>query len=419
MPERSILLYPERWGALRSRYEIVKPRKMLALDGGGIRGLISLGILSRLEELLAGISGRGSAFRLSDFFDYIAGTSTGAILAAGLARGMSVDQLITFYKNSGRDMFEKSRLARRLVSFYSADPLREQLRKVFNTNQKGAYDPKAPDTNLTPDNLRCLLLVVTRNITTDSPWPISSNPDARYNDPARPDCNLRIPLWQLVRASTAAPIYFPPEILSWDPSDPLKTFTFVDGGMTPYNNPAFLLFRMATHPLYRLEWKTGENNLLLISIGTGVADDPSFKSNVNIVSNLTGIPGTLMHGIQIDQDVNCRIAGRCTYGDFIDRELRDLTCRDAGLDCSVKEWQESSHVPLDRDLGRAFLYARYNADLSAEGLSALGCGNMDPEKVQKLDAVDQIENLLKIGRSAGKKIQLEHFGSFAQKAASV
>jgi hypothetical protein len=186
--------------------------------------------------------------------------------------------------------------------------------------------------------------------------------------------------------------------------------------MTPYNNPAFLLFRMATHPLYHLEWKTGEKDLLLISVGTGIAHDPSFKSKINTVSNLAGIPGTLMHGIQIDQDINCRIAGRCTYGDFIDCELRDLTCRDVDNDCTVEEWQKAEHTSLDRDLGRAFLYARYNADLSREGLDALGFSQMDPEKVQKLDAVDQIDNLLQIGLNAGEKIKLEHLGSFAQKA---
>ncbi len=71
-------------------------------------------------------------------------------------------------------------------------------------------------TNLEPNNLKCLLLVVTKNVTTDSPWPISSNPEAKYNDMGRKDCNLKIPLWQLVRASTAAPVYFPPEILQWD-----------------------------------------------------------------------------------------------------------------------------------------------------------------------------------------------------------
>ena len=284
MATRPVLLYPERWGRLRSRYEEVQPRKMLALDGGGIRGLILLGILSQLEKSLAAVSGRGNAFRLCHFFDYIAGTSTGAIIAAGLARGMSVQKLIEFYQDSGRDMFEKPRLDKRLLSFYTADPLRRRLQEVFNTEEGAVYKPEAPDINLSPDNLRTLLLVVTRNVSTDSPWPISSNPDARYNDPHRPDCNLRIPLWQLVRASTAAPIYFPPEILNWDPSDPLKTFIFVDGGMTPYNNPAFLLYRMATHPLYRLEWPIGEKNLLLISIGTGMAEDPSSRANVNIVS---------------------------------------------------------------------------------------------------------------------------------------
>jgi uncharacterized protein len=197
--------------------------------------------------------------------------------------------------------------------------------------------------------------------------------------------------------------YLPPEILRWDPSDPLKTFTFVDGGMTPYNNPTFLLFRMATHRFYRLEWKTGKKNLLLISVATGMPDDPNFKNNINMVSNLAGIPGTLMHGIQIDQDINCRIAGRCTYGDFINRVLRDLACREAVIECTVEEWQKAKHASLDRDLGRAFL-------------DALGCSKTDPERVQKLDAVDQIENLIQIGLKPGDKIKLQHLGPFVPKA---
>ena len=118
-------------------------------------------------------------------------------------------------------------------------------------------------------------------MTTDSPWPISSNPEARYNLPDRQDCNLCIPLWQLVRASTAAPIYFPPEVIQVHPTDPGKAFVFVDGGVTPYNNPAFLLYRFATQPAYRLNWPTGERHLQLVSVGTGAgatdgatADDP-------------------------------------------------------------------------------------------------------------------------------------------------
>ena len=239
------LLHPERWGPLKDRYETDQPRKMLALDGGGIRGLITLGILESIEDQLRETIGKGNAeFRLCDYFDYIAGTSTGAIVAAGLARGKSVAELIKFYQDAGEQMFKKEFLLARLKSLYKADPLRAKLQEVFGA-----------DTTLEPQHLKCLLLAVTRNATTDSPWPVSSNPDAKYNDPDRKNNNLRIPLWQLVRASTAAPVYFPPEVLEWDPNDPKQSFVFVDGGVTPYNNPAFLLYRMATVAPYRLNWK--------------------------------------------------------------------------------------------------------------------------------------------------------------------
>ncbi len=383
----------------------------MAIDGGGIRGLLTLGMLQRMETLLADELGRGADFRLCQYFDYIAGTSTGAIVAAGLARGMSVATLIQFYQDYGREIFEPASILKRLSSFYTADPLRQHLQQAFNTDDNGNWQPGAPDRNLFPDHLKCLLLVVTRNVTTDSPWPISSNPDARYNDPSRPDCNLRIPLWQLVRASTAAPIYFPPEVLNWDPGDPAKTFTFVDGGVTPYNNPAFLLFRMATHPAFRLGWETGERKLQIVSMGTGSAATPSFKNQI-IPANLAGLPGALMYGMQIDQDTNCRTIGRCAYGELLDREIRDLTLRDAAEELVLEEWLKARAIPLDVDQGRAFLYARYNADLSSEGLVRLGFPSVDPEKVQKLDAVDQMDNLLKIGQAAGQQIQLAHFGSF-------
>ena len=379
---------------------------MLALDGGGIRGIVSLGFLKRLEELLAGRQKDPAAFRLGDYFDYVGGTSTGAIIAACLARGMSVDEISEFYLNVGPEMFEKSRLDRRLASMYRSDPLEAQLRKTF--------DGERPDRDLSPENLRCLLLVVTRNVTTDSPWPISSNPDAQYNDPARADCNLRVPLWKIVRASTAAPVFFPPEIVNWDEADPTRTFTFVDGGVTPYNNPAFLLYRMATSPAYRLEWKQGESNLLMVSVGTGAASNPQFKYNANIASNLIGLPGAIMYGVQIDQDVNCRFIGRCAYGDFIDRELRDLTCREISEPCTLEAWNAAPHKPLSENLGRAFLYVRYNADLSREGLDCLGLHDIDAEKAQKMDAVDQIPNFVRIGEAnARAQVDLKHLGSFA------
>jgi len=229
------------WGPLENRYARKSPRKLLALDGGGIRGVLTLQVLIQMEDLLREKTGQGDNFRLCNFFDYIGGTSTGAIIAAGLARGMSARELSDFYMKAGPAMFDKSFILFRLRHLYQSKPLQEELQKTFGK-----------DTTLFPQFLKCLLLIVTRNVSTDSPWPISSNPAAKYNFADRPDCNLCIPLWQLVRASTAAPIYFAPEVLQWDPNDPSKTFVFEDGGLTPYNNPAFLLARMATTPQYNL-----------------------------------------------------------------------------------------------------------------------------------------------------------------------
>ncbi len=261
------------WGPLAERYETERPRKLLALDGGGIRGVLTLEILAEIERQLAKLTGRGAEFRLCDFFDYIGGTSTGAIIAAGLARGMSTSELLEFYKDMGPRMFQKASWLRRLRGLYQSKPIVEALKDRFG-----------PDTDLFPKHLKCLLMAVTRNVTTDSPWPISSNPLAQFNDPKLSDCNLKIPLWQLVRASTAAPVFFTPERIALDGDNPSKIFVFEDGGITPYNNPAFLLFRMATLPAYRLEWPTGERNLMLVSVGTGAApttDDDVFSKGKN------------------------------------------------------------------------------------------------------------------------------------------
>ncbi len=385
------------WGHLAERYETEdRPRALLALDGGGIRGAMTLEVLAEIERQLAEITGRGRKFRLADFFDYVAGTSTGAIIAAGIARGMSIAELLDFYTKAGPMMFQKKWLLARVRSFYTADPLVDKLREVFGK-----------DTTLRPDHLKTLLLVVTRNATTDSPWPISTNPDAYYNNPERGDCNLNIPLWKLVRASTAAPIFFPPEIVEWDEKDPEKTFVFVDGGVTPYNDPAFLLFRMATAPQYKLAWKTGERNMMLVSVGTGSAptmDGDILNPGKNLAANLAGLPGVLMNGAQVDQDVNCRLIGRCVYGASIDRELGDMIPR-----------RGSRKIPLDEDLGRAFLYARYDAELTEKGLRSLGCGGIDPAKVRKLDAVSSIGDLRKVGKAVAKEVDVEaQFGPFLE-----
>ncbi len=375
-------------------FDLSRPHKILTLDGGGIRGALTLEVLVKMENLLAKATGKGTNFRLCHFFDYIGGTSTGAIIAAALARGMAATEVLNFYKEAGPAMFDKAWILARVRHLYETKPLAEQLQHVFGK-----------DTTLEPQHLKCLLLVVTRNVTTDSPWPISSNPRAKYNDPKRPDCNMKIPLWQLVRASTAAPIFFEPEVIQWDAKNAAKRFVFVDGGMTPYNNPSFLMYRMATLPEYNLGWKTGEKTLLLMSIGTGAA--PEVDANVyspskNALSNLSGIPSALMYGASVDQDLNCRTVGRCVYGAPLDREIGDLIPRD----------DNGKAIPLSQDLGRGFLYARYNAELSFDGLRKMGLSDIDPRKVSQLDSVDALEDLSRVGQKLAEEVKLEHFGSF-------
>ncbi len=380
------------WGSLAQRYEKEQPRKILALDGGGIRGVLTLEILLEIENQLKAELNRGDDFRLSDYFDYIGGTSTGAIIAAGLSLGKSVSELLTFYEEKGEAMFDKSFLLKRVKYFYNDGPLLKELKNTFGGG----------DIDISSGKFKTLLLVVTMNRSTDSPWPISNNPNAKYNRQDRKDCNLRIPLYQLVRASTAAPAYFRPETLQWDPSDPEKTFVFVDGGVTPYNNPSFLLYRMATQAAYGLNWKTGEKDLLIVSVGTGSA--PTAGVYNNLLDTLKELPTNLMYAMQIDQDINCRTVGRCIFGAPIDRELNDMIPLDSN----------GNPLSMDADANKHFRYARYNADLSVQGLKNVGLDHIDSDEVREMDSVKYIPQLREVGNAVGK-IQVnvkEHFKQF-------
>lgn len=387
------------WGPLAARYESEQPRKILSLDGGGIRGVLTLEILLQLETQLKTALNKDDSFRLSDFFDYIGGTSTGAIIAAGLSRGMSVSELLTFYENKGEAMFDKAFLLKRVKYFYNDGPLLQELKNTFGEG----------DIDLGSGEFKTLLLVVTMNRSTDSPWPISNNPHAKYNNPTRPDCNLRIPLYQLVRASTAAPAYFRPETLQWDPHNPEKTFVFVDGGVTPYNNPAFLLYRMATQRAYGLNWKTGEKELLIVSVGTGSAPTPGAYSH--LLDTLKELPNNLMYAMQVDQDINCRTVGRCCFGAPIDRELGDMIPLD----------EKGEMLALDSDASRHFSYVRYNANLSEEGLRELELIHIDSDGIRQMDSVEYIGQLREVGKRVGERqVKVEkHFKHFLVKKETV
>ncbi len=83
--------------ALLDRINRPGPKKILSLDGGGIRGALTLGYLKKIEDILKDRNPDKPDFRLCDYFDLIGGTSTGAIIAASLAIGKTVDEIKTLY----------------------------------------------------------------------------------------------------------------------------------------------------------------------------------------------------------------------------------------------------------------------------------------------------------------------------------
>lgn len=358
------------------------PKKMLALDGGGIRGVITLEVLARLENILRETKAAGSPdFRLADYFDYIAGTSTGALIASGLSIGMSVPEIARFYYDSSRQMFSRAGYLQRFRYKYEDEKLAGLLKTVFGNS-----------TTLCSERIRTLLLLVMRNATTDSPWPISNNPRAKFNDRSSAGCNLDLPLWQLVRASTAAPTYFPPERIKVGDQE----FLFVDGGVTTYNNPAFQLFLMATLEPYRLQWPTGADNMLLVSVGTGIAPNAQAmlkESDMTLLYNAQSIPSALMLAASHEQDMLCRVFGECMVGPVINTEVGDFIG--------------------DKGVGpKLFTYLRLNAKLSAEGLSGLGLRGIEVEGVQQLDSVDHIPELKQIGQAVAQSLSAKYFEKF-------
>ena len=367
------------------------PKKLLALDGGGIRGLITLGILQEMEAMLQRELNRDDTFVLADYFDYVGGTSTGAIIATCISLGWRVGKIQQFYLQSGADMFDRAGLLRRFRYKFEDEKLAALLQHELGVA-----------TTLGDERLRTLLMLVMRNATTDSPWPVSNNPAAKYNDRARADCNLDLPLWQLVRASTSAPTYFPPETINTG----RHRFVFVDGGVTMYNNPAFQLFLMATVPQYRLCWPTGEEEMLLVSLGTGSSADANLDltpGEMNLLYNASSIPSALMFSAANEQDFLCRVFGRTMHGAPLDREVGDLK---GPVDA----------LPGGRVAGpvqaKLFTYMRYNADLSAKGLRDLNLPDIRPEHVQQMDSVEHIADLKQVGRAAAAQVSRDHFAAF-------
>jgi uncharacterized protein len=231
---------------------------ILTLDGGGVRGIVSIAFLKEMERQLREHTGRKDLV-LADVFHMIAGTSVGSMLATMLALGKEVDELDSAFRDlapkifTGREtMFGQKR--------FDARPLVNGVRSYVT------------DETLGSNKLRTGLAIIAKRVDTGSVWLLTNNPRMPYyHDGGDYDGNRHYKLESLIRASTAAPFLFTPTeiVIHTDRFGKVSKGLFVDGGVSPHNNPSLLMLMVAAMPAYNLNWTLSPDDLLMISVGTG------------------------------------------------------------------------------------------------------------------------------------------------------
>lgn len=363
------------------------PKRILALDGGGLRGILTLGYLARLEALLKSRHGGWEAFRLSHYFDLIAGTSTGAIIAAGLAKDMTVSEVTQHYMALGTKLFQKSLLRQGFIrAKYDAAKVSQALKQIFG-----------PNVTMGDPSISTGLLVVTKRLDTGSPWPISNNPSGRYFSRSKGGIipNKNYPLWRVVRASTAAPTYFDPESLVIAQHTGRRTVKgkFVDGGTSPFNNPALQALMYSTMTGYGVNWPVGPEELLVVSVGTGSADPSRDGSKVTALEGVQSFLSLMDDCANLMEILLQWVSNSPTAREF-DREMGSLN----------KDLLSGSEL---------LQYLRYNVTFDENSLNTWLGLQISPAKLKSLSAMDAPENmklLHAIGQAAAKKqMKPSHF----------
>lgn len=300
---------PHRNSEIARRFAAPGPKRILSLDGGGTRGIVSLAFLAEIEETLRKKLGRGDDFVLSDYFDLIGGTSVGSMFATLLAAGKKVAYVRELFESWAPRIFEKQSMG-----FFSP---------MFDARVlRGLVQTEVLDWPMKSDKLKTGLCIVAKRVDTGSVWPVVNNPFDPYFLPRPPQGNrpARIGngdyrLLDLIRASTAAPRYFSPkEIRIHEGVDEFGNpggGRFVDGAVSPHNNPALQLFMMAGMSGYnfgggsleglgeRRAWKLGESNLLIVSVGTGSYDVRVEENSIALWEAAEALQGMIADGQEL------------------------------------------------------------------------------------------------------------------------
>ena len=365
------------------------PKHILSLDGGGVRGVLTLAFLERIEQFLAQHYGAGDQFRLCDHFNLIGGTSTGAIIATGLSLGYTVSEMIDIYKSLAKRAFANPR------KILGGGGL---IMPKFQTRQlESCIEEHVQDLTLGSPELRCGLAIVAKRLDTDSIWIFHNHPEGPqvstenngFGHTAKKDLLLR----NLIRASTAAPTYFEPEFIDVSPG---VEGTFVDGGISLHNNPSLALFMLATSKEYPFRWSVGEDELHILSIGTGKEsaevrgkisrDTPTYRHAYYSIRSLMAECDSMIH-------TSMHSLGQCVTPNYVEGEFGELK----------KHNEETENF---------FQYARLNVEFRSDWFKTHLNMEVDVEALQHLSRIDEpsaIDDLLEIGhRAAEKQVDLDH-----------
>ena len=253
-----------------------RPLRVLALDGGGIRGVIPATLLAEIEKR--------TGKRIAETFDLIAGTSTGGILALGLTtphpndetkRPYTAEDLIGMYEKNGKAIFSRS-LGHRLITLFGLLGSKYAVRGLDKTLATYFGDSRLKDAVAE-------LLITSYDLETRESWFF-----ARHKALDEPEAN-DFPMVRVARATSAAPTYFRPERLSED-----SQAGMIDGGVHS-NNPAMCAW-VETVKLY----EDRDVDVIVVSLGTGQVKSPiSFnKARVwGLIGWVRPLIGIFMDGV--------------------------------------------------------------------------------------------------------------------------
>ncbi len=374
------------------------PKRILSLDGGGIRGCLSLGYLAQIEAIVRQRLNNEEAV-LSDYFDLIGGTSTGALIAAQLALGYTVERVRNNYKKLGPEVFSrKTWLARipilgsKLFTTWSIKPLEKEIKATLSEKL-----------TLGSPNIKTGLCIVTKRADTFSTWPFINHPQGRFY----PD-NCDIPLWKLLRASSAAPTFFRPIKLDIGTPDAPDEGIFVDGGVSMANNPSLQLFQVATLKGFPYHWETGEDKLQIVSVGTGYWKRTAKQHHLRNPSNLfwaKNVPELLMLDANDHTELMMQYLSDSPTNRQIDWQMGDLSQDVLGGTpaCSYIRY----NVKLES--GSAYANSFEEKDHAIQNILN-AYDDDDMRRLRQMDNGRNTDDLLKLGDAFAQiQVNKEHF----------